>query len=134
MYEKLTVFLPKLQNDQFGHWYTDKENDGSAEHPIHLPFVNYGGVVCELEEAVYSFVDAHEEIRDYEGILKAANLQWNAYSMKNANVNELDGKTVVALILGIIRAERFCDGILLDFCENGCIAKWLSRLQEIDKQ
>ena len=36
--------------------------------------------------------------------------------------------------LGIIRAERFCEGTLLDFCKNGCIAKWLLRLQEIDKQ
>lgn len=134
MYEKLTAFLPKLQNDQFGLWHTDQENDGSAEHPIHLPFVNYSGVVCEFEEAVYSFVDEHEEIRDYERILKAAGLQWCAYSMKNANVDELDGKTVVALILGTIRAERFCDGVLLEFFKNGCIAKWLSRLQEIDQQ
>ena len=122
MYEKLTVFLPKLQNDQFGLWHTDKENDGSAEHPIHLPFVDYSKIVCEFEKAVYSFVDEHEEIRDYEGILHAAGLQWDAYSMKNANVDELDGKTVVALILGIIRAERFCEGTLLDFCKNGCIA------------
>ena len=33
-----------------------------------------------------------------------------------------------------IRAERFCDGVLLEFFKNGCISKWLSRLQEIDQQ
>ena len=52
--------------------------------------------------------------------------------MKNANVNALDGTTVVALIVGAIRAERFCDGALLDFFESGCIEKWLERLAEID--
>ena len=69
--------------------------------------------------------------------------EMNDYSQKsifavgeywNANVDELDGKTVVALILGTIRAERFSDGTLLEFCQNGCIAKWLSRLKEIDTQ
>ena len=53
--------------------------------------------------------------------------------MKNADVSSLDGKTVVALLVGAIRAERFCDGALLDFFEDGSIVKWLSRLKEIDE-
>ena len=132
MYEKLTAFLPQLQNNQFGYWHIDKENDGSLEHPIQLPFVMYSNTVYDFEEAVYSFIDEHGEMRDYGRILEAASLRWSADSMKNANVDELDGKTVVALILGTIRAERFSNGTLLEFCQNGCMTKWLSRLQEID--
>lgn len=41
-------------------------------------------------------------------------------------------KTVVALILGVIRAERFCDGAPMGFCENGYIQRWLTRLKAID--
>ncbi len=35
-------------------------------------------------------------------------------------------------IVGAIRAERFCDGALLGFLENGCVVKWLERLKQID--
>ena len=39
----------------------------------------------------------------------------------------------MALIIGAVRAERFCDGALLDFLDTGCILKWLQRLEEIDE-
>ena len=35
-------------------------------------------------------------------------------------------------ILGAVRAERFCDGVLLGFFENGSIARWIERLKELD--
>ncbi len=44
----------------------------------------------------------------------------------------MDGRTVVALLTGAIRAERFCDGALLDFCKSGAVLRWLKRLKEID--
>ena len=51
--------------------------------------------------------------------------------MANADVSAMDAQCVLALIVGAVRAERFCDGALLDFFENGCMAKWLKRLNEI---
>ena len=39
----------------------------------------------------------------------------------------------MALLMGAVRAERFCDGALKEFVENGSITKWLERLKEIDK-
>lgn len=38
----------------------------------------------------------------------------------------------MALIIGAIRAERFCNGALLGSFEDGSIRKWLERLKEID--
>ena len=38
----------------------------------------------------------------------------------------------MALLLGAVRAERFCDGALLGFFEDGSIRRWLLRLREID--
>lgn len=40
----------------------------------------------------------------------------------------------MALLLGAVRAERFCDGALLGFFEDGSIRRWLVRLREIDEQ
>lgn len=136
MFEDLTCFIPKFQNNEFGEWIIDRDNDGSLEHPKQFPFVAYNRVVSEFEHAVYDFLDEHKamELNRYSDILEKVGINWSSESMKSADVSELDGRTVMALILGAIRAERFCDGALLDFFRNGCITKWLSRLQQIDDQ
>ena len=38
----------------------------------------------------------------------------------------------MALLLEAVRAERFCDGALLGFFEDGSVKRWLLRLREID--
>lgn len=52
--------------------------------------------------------------------------------MSGADVSELDGQAVMALLLGAVRAERFCDGALLGFFGDGSMIRWLLRLREID--
>ena len=43
------------------------------------------------------------------------------------------GQCVMALIVGAVRAERFCDGALLTFFTDGSIRRWLERLKEINE-
>ena len=52
-FDDLTRFIPAIENDGFGKWIVDHENDGTPEHPIQFPFVNYSECVRELEHAVY---------------------------------------------------------------------------------
>ena len=134
MFESLTAYLPKLGISDYGEWIVDRENDGTPEHPIQFPWVLYGETVQELENAIYQFVDDHEDLGliQYGEILEKSDLKWDMNSMRNADVSKLDGATVMALLLGAVRAERFCDGALLGFCESGCITKWLKRLKELD--
>ncbi len=134
MYEKLTAFLPRLQDTEYGHWIVDQKNDGSPEHPKQFPFVVYDQVVNELESEVYCFLDLHPDLSltRYGEILEEAGLAWDDNCMRKADVSQLDGLTIMALIVGALRAERFCDGALLSFFEDGCVAKWLARLKEID--
>lgn len=44
----------------------------------------------------------------------------------------MNGKSVMALLVCAVRAERYMQGALLDLFESGTIKKWLSRLIEID--
>ena len=53
-------------------------------------------------------------------------------SPEKADVSSMDAKGVFALLVGAVREERFCDGALLEYYENGCILRWLERLAEID--
>jgi hypothetical protein len=47
-----------------------------------------------------------------------------------ADFNKLDIKTLCMLITAIVRNDRFCDGSLVSFFENGTILKILKALKE----
>lgn len=132
MYESLTKYLLEFPSDEKGMWIIDKENDGTLEHPIQMPYVKYSRLVRDFTDDVYSFVDKHEEMRSYAEILKENGIEWGMDSMSTAAVKNLNAKCVLAMILGAVRAERFCDGALLGFFENGSIARWIERLKELD--
>ncbi len=135
MYEKLTAYLDILPVSEYGKWIIDRENDGSPEHPIQMPFVNYHAAITWLMDETMQFVDDHEDMHltRYSDILGQSGIEWGIESMSRADVSELDGGTVAALLVGAVRGERFCDGAFLAFCENGSIRRWLLRLKEIDQ-
>ena len=135
MFEKIVGLLDKIKNDSIGEWVVDKENDGTSEHPIQMPYVAYSSVVREFERTVYHFERKHPEfeLSRYIKILKKHNVEWGIESISTADVSRMDGQGVMALLMASIRAERFCDGALKTFFENGSIEKWLRRLKEIDE-
>ena len=126
-FENLIKYLPLLEDDNIGTWIIDRENDGSPEHPIQMPFVNYSEMVHDFIKDVYDF-----ELTRYGEILEKNGLEWGSKSMSEADVSSLDGQCIMALIMGAVRAERFCDGALLGFFKDGSIKKWLERLKKID--
>lgn len=38
------------------------------------------------------------------------------------------------MIFTIIRGDRFCEGLLLSYLDNGMMLKWMKRLKEIDDE
>lgn len=136
MYESLTKYLLELPGNEKGMWIIDSESDGTSEHPVQMPYVNYSKLVRNFTADVYSFAEAHEEmeLNHYSDILEANGIKWETNSMSKAAVEKFDAKCVLAMILGAVRAERFCDGALLRFFENGSIARWIERLEELDAE
>ena len=135
MFENLTKHLPVIEKAEgFGNWVVDRESKGTMDDPIQMPYVNYGMTVTDVEQAIYAFVDEHPEyeLTLYSDILERNGLKWDGRVMSEADVTGLDGQAVMALLLGAVRAERFCDGALLGFFEDGSIKRWLLRLEEID--
>ena len=136
MFETLTRHIPELQTSQFGHWNEQpKDADGSTEHPYVWPHVIHEPEICQLIEDIFAFAEAHPDFEHtrYSETLEEYGLKWATDSMSDADVSDKDAKLVIALLVGAIRAERFCDGALLGFLLNGSIEKWLRRLEEIDK-
>ena len=133
-FNNLIKYLPLLEDDNFGAWVIDRENDGTPEHPIQMPFVNYSEMVHHFIEDVYDFSENNKDFKltRYGEILEKNGFEWGSKSMSEANVSSLDAQCVMALIMGAVRAERFCDGALLGFFKDGSIKKWLERLKELD--
>ena len=134
MFETLTKFLPLFEEAQFGKWIIDRENDGSPEHPMQFPYVDYSNAASDFVDEVYRFVENNSsmDLYRYRDILNEAGIEWGADPMRNADVSSLDGRTVMAMILGVIRVDRIYEGTILEFFENGSISKWLSRLYDLD--
>lgn len=134
-YSALTKYINLLKNDNAGEWICDKENDGSSERPIHVPFVSYSIAVDNLADDIYEFAKESNEIvpSKYAEILQANGIEWGYDSMMKADASELDAQCILALLIASLRAERFCDGALLGFIKNGAVIRWLKRLQELDE-
>jgi hypothetical protein len=135
-FEIITKYIPKLTEAEYGNWVIDKEKKGTPNSPMQMPFVNYSDVVSEFLQDVYTCIDDNEDMQlnRYGEILQKNGLSWEIDSMKDAEVSLLDAQCIMALITGAVRAERFCDGALLEFFQNGSMTKWLKRLKELDSQ
>lgn len=132
-FEKLTDYLDTFESPA-GKWIKDEKNDGSEEHPIQLPFVSYSESVHAFMHEFYAFSESHPEygLNGYREILEGKGIAANTRSLLEADVSEADDLTVLALIMCAIRAERFCDGVLLHVFESGAMERWLIRLKGID--
>ncbi len=133
-FDILTKYIAIIQDDSIGKWVVDKENDGTPQHPIHMPFVEYSEMVNSFINDVYTFEESNKdmELTRYGDILIDNGIEWGTEYMKNVDVSKLNAQCVLALIMGAVRAERFCDGALLDFFKSGCISKWIERLNSIE--
>ncbi len=134
MFEALIACLPDLEKEASGEQIIDRVNDGTPEHPKHFPFVDYSSTAMKVENEIYNIVNNYPELglTSYEDILKKHGIDWEKESMKNADVSKLDAQAVMmALLVGAVRADRFCEGTYKDFIDNGCIRKWIERLKEI---
>lgn len=127
-YDILYKYIDVFSNDTFGEWFIDKKTDGSAEHPIQMPYVMYSKTVDDFIEDVYLCWEG-SGLPMYYHILKEYNIEWNSDSMRSVCVSTLPSEAILALLLGAVRAERFCDGALLGFLKDGSIQKWLLELK-----
>lgn len=124
-----------IQSDGIGKWVVEKDNDGLLKHSIQMPFVDYSEIVRSFIDDVYFFEESNRNmiLNRYEDILRKNDIEWTIESMTKADISNLNAQCVLALIMGAIRAERFCEGVLLDLFNSGYIVNWLERLNSIEK-
>ena len=126
MYQTLTDYLPEIEKNTSGDWTVHSEEP--------MPFIAYIPLVGDFEEEIYNFVESHPEyeLGKYQDILRANGISGGIKSIKNADVSQMDDKSVLALLVWAARAERYLTASWLDLFESGAVKKWLLRLKEID--
>jgi len=84
----------------------------------------------------YLFAKNHPEyqLERYNEILAKNGIEWSYEAMDTIDVKKLNTQCILALIMVAVRAERFCEGVLLGFFREGHILKWLECLKEIKMQ
>lgn len=126
MYEKLTALIPALQRENFGDRETIAEEDYYGRG-------DFGEATRRLKGELSHFVEEHPELdlMRYGEILQENGL-WRG-NAEHADVERLDGKVVMALLVAAWRVDRVFEGTFVSFYESGCILKWLERLKELDE-
>lgn len=129
-FKRLTQYINVFEEKTFGEWVLDREHEGTSEGPIQMPYVSYSDEAVRFIKDVYLFADENPTIKRYHEILEKYHLE----DIENADVSALPAECAAALIVGAVRSERFCDGAIYDYFENGCIMRWLNRLRDCDEQ
>lgn len=136
-FEKITGVIPVLEGEEgHGEWIVDTEHRGTPDDPVHMPFVGYGRAGEMLIEAVHECVeDLGEEmdVHDYMGVLESYGLHGED-DIQAVDASACDAKCTLAMILAIVRQDRFCEGLLLHYLESGKMLEWMKRLAELDEQ
>jgi len=121
MFEKLTDCIPYLESEKGRDLYHPDEHRG-------MPLPIY------IEETIYAVRDENRELQfaNYAEIIQSHGVEWSEKSMLEADVSGWNARSVFAIIIALVRAERYAYGIYDRFLENGCLLKWLQRLKKLD--
>lgn len=131
-YKLLTDYIPLVKTDEQGKWKFPSHNENE---PSQIPFVSYSELIHGFIKDLYSFCNSHPEYDadNYRSILTELEIGTQPSELEKTNVSRLDDKTVIVMIMCVLRIERFSEGLLLVFLKKGIIIKWLERLKEIDE-
>lgn len=130
-YKIITDHIDILSNSNFGEW----SSVNSSEDVVTLPFVIYSKEVMDFLLSVDNFLDIENNdiFFDYKALLERENIEYSMDTFIDADINTLQAETLCAMIIGTIRANRFCEGVLLEAFEHGHILKWLKRIKDLDE-
>lgn len=128
-FDTLIGLIDKLDEDEFGTWVVDHEHKGTSDDPIHLPFPVYSEAVDEFIKAVYDFNtnNPNFELTKYYELMEERKIK----NIDDSDIEALDAQGTMALLMWVVRGERFCDGLILSKFQDGKILALLKHLKRI---
>ena len=125
-YKLVTDHIKKLSNIKYGEWISEETTEG-----INMPMISYDKSVYDFLFDLDRFIAQNPDI-DYVSILNKAKIKNEINAFVGVDFSKLSIEEIFAMILGTIRADRFCEGALLATFESGHILRWMKRIKELD--
>ena len=112
MYETLTVFAGELANREIADsWET-----------------------CGLDDFIDAFYDSIKDAKiNYFETLERYGVEMSDRGLEACDVERANAELVRALILTLVRQDRFAEGLLGRYARNGYLDRCLFRLKELDE-
>ncbi len=118
-YRSLTAYIEPIKRmSESCHEGWSREGDSALVHSFADTFHDFVNERTDLR------LDYYRDILAQNGIVTDR--------LDEADVSSKDAVCVLAMMFAAVRAERFCDGFLLENCKNGTIVRWLERLKSLD--
>lgn len=136
MFEPLTKFIEPLKEpDKLGTWRSERYDEKGNIVELVIPYIDYCGTVKELVAAIEKFNEDFPQFHmlKYMATLKAKGVYWDADTMKLLDVRRSEDRTVLCLLMGLVRGEYFCTGIIEEYISEGHVNRWLERLKYLDE-
>lgn len=126
-YERITKYAGELAENP-GKWTEPVMQSGTLRLGEFVPSEKMRSFVEDF------YADYWDEVQEYDAILKEAGIDPILTSTADFDMDSLDARTVLALIMKAIRADRFCEGVLGEAAKSGYLDECLNRLNEIDAE
>ncbi len=123
--EKLTDYIKQLKDIDKIRWESTVSDKGIRS----FPFPVYPKAVIEFQDAFYS----SDKFKDFNYKNNMNENGWYDIDKMEKDIPSMTKNNIATCITAIIRGEKFCDGRIAQFIENGILVKLLERLNEIEK-
>lgn len=121
----LMKYLELFQENEYGEWVVEAGHAGAKYDPFPVPYVDYGDVALGFERIIYEIDPSCPElgIHDYVSVLEMTGLEWSSGSLGDADVTGLDEQCILVMCLATVCADRFSEGVTLQFLKEGHIQR-----------
>ena len=135
-FDKIIALVEPLKQDSFGEWHGGIKKKKHEDASFQIPFVAYTQTAHNLISEIEDFVDQNPyyELKRYAKLLKERNIEFSQEAFNKVDLDKLDAPGVMAILVGLMRAERFCEGVFLDNLKSGFIIKCIRSLEEITRR
>lgn len=125
-YGNVLAFLPKLETADMAAMHTFLQPPSPKPGVISMGMMTYTPLIDDLNNAIQSipWTQSYLELLRERGITPTIHPE-------NLDCSQLDDAEVQALLMFIMRQERFADGLIADALDNGMITVLLRQLAQL---
>ena len=136
MFEPLTKFIGPLGEIQKpGVWRSELYDENGNVTELVIPYIDYCDTIKQFVAAVEKFNEDFPQFHmlKYMAELKAKHIYWDVDAMKVPDATRLSDRTVLSLLMGMVRGEYFCAGVIEEYVTERHVIRWLERLKYLDE-